>query len=170
MTKRNKIKQDNETEPTYKIVATSEKFTAQCSWLPFIKVLKALELKQRADDLFEVPGSNRGYRNGDILTAFLLMLNEGKGCLSDVHHLHSQSELLKREGINKLPKADTLSRWLRHHGKTGVGLIDELNQEVIAKTLQFQQVTEVTLDIDATVIKLRNLVPPGPIRSALVSR
>ena len=153
MTKRNKIKQDNETEPTYKIVATSEKFTAQCSWLPFIKVLKALELKQRADDLFEVPGSNRGYRNGDILTTFLLMLNEGKGSLSNVHHLHSQSELLKQEGIKKLPGADTLSRWLRHQGKAGVGLIDQLNQEVIAKTLKLKQVTEVTLDIDATVIK-----------------
>ncbi len=91
MEKRNKIKQDNETEPPYKLVTTFEKITAKCSWLSFIKVLKALGLKQLADARFKVRGSNRGYRNGDILTAFLLMLNEGKGCLSNVGLLKNRT-------------------------------------------------------------------------------
>ena len=45
-----------------------------------------------------------------------------------------------------------LSRWLRYQGKAGIALINQLNQVVIATTLQLSQVTEVTLDIDATVI------------------
>ena len=89
----------------------------------------------------------------DILTTLIVMQNEGARCLSDVRHLHGKSELLKREGTDKLPGVDTLSRWLRRHGRAGISLINQLNQTVIAKTLKFQQVKEVTLDIDATVIE-----------------
>ena len=67
-------------------------------------------------------------------------------------YLQTKAALLKRVGIDKIPGANTLARWLRHHGHAGVGLINQLNQQVIATTLQLSQVKEVTLDIDATVI------------------
>ena len=69
-----------------------------------------------------------------------------------IPYLHIESELLKREGIDKLPGVDTLSRWLHRYGKTGISLINQLNQTVIATTLKFRRVKEVTLDIDATTI------------------
>ena len=75
-----------EQEPAYTLGTTSQKLTAQCGFLVFIKVLKALRLKQLADALFGLPGSHRGYRNGDILTTLIMMLSEGGRCLSDVKH------------------------------------------------------------------------------------
>ena len=60
--------------------------------------------------------------------------------------------MLKREGIDKLPGVDTESRWLHRYGKTGISLINQLNQTVIATTLKFRRVKEVTLDSDATTI------------------
>ena len=124
-----------------------------CSGLPlFIKVFEALKLKQLADTLLGLRGSNRGYRNGDILETLVVMLGEGARGLSDVRYLHNASELLKRTGMKKIPGNNTLSRWLRYHGKAGISIINQLNQVVLATTLARQQVTEVTLDIDATVI------------------
>ena len=152
MKKRHKIKQQDRTDPSYALATTHQKLTSQCGFLVFIKVLKALRLKQLAAALFPKSESNRGYCNGDILTTLIMMLNEGARCLSDVRHLHIESELLKREGIDKLPGVDTLSRWLHRYGKTGIPLINQLNQTVIAITLKFRRVKEVTLDIDATTI------------------
>ena len=152
MKKRHKIKPQDRTDRSYALATTHQKLTSQCGLLVFIKVLKALRLKQLAAALFPKSESNRGYCNGDILMTLIMMLNEGARCLSDVRHLHIESELLKREGIDKLPGVDTLSRWLHRYGKTGISLINQLNQTVIATTLKFRRVKEVTLDIDATTI------------------
>ena len=135
------------------LCATTEELTGRGGLLLVIKVFKALKLKKLADIVFRLPGSNRGYLNGDILTTLVAMQNEGAKCLSDVSHLHKESGLLQRIGIRKIPGANTLSRWLHRHGHAGVDLVNQLNQKVIATTLQYRQVKEVTLDIDATVIE-----------------
>ena len=135
------------------LCATTDELTARGGLLLVLKVFKALRLKKLADILFRLPGSNRGYLNGDILTTLVAMQNEGAKCLSDVSRLHKESGLLKRIGIRKIPGANTLSRWLHRHGHAGVDLINKLNQKVIATTLQYRQVKEVTLDIDATLIE-----------------
>ncbi len=146
-------KQKNQhNQSSYTLATTHQKLTSRCGLLALIKVLKALQLKPQADTVFAAPGSNRGYRNGDILTSFILMLNEGARCLEDVCHLHTERVLLKLGGINKIPGADTLARWLKRHGQAGAGLVHQLNRTVIAKTLKLWKVKHVTLDIDATTI------------------
>ena len=146
-------KQKNQhNQSSYTLAATRQKLTSRSGLLALIKVLKALQLKPQADTLFAAPGSNRGYRNSEILTSFILMLNEGARCLEDVCHLHTESLLLKLGGINKIPGADTLARWLKRHGQAGAGLVHQLNRTVIAKTMRLWKVKRVTLDIDATVI------------------
>ena len=130
MAKRNKIKHEDRSDPPYALATTNQKLTSQCGLLVFIKVLKALRLKQLADALSPKSESNRGYCNGDILTTLIVMQNEGARCLIDVCHLHNESELLKREGIEKLPGVDTLSRGLHRHGEAGISLINQLNQTV----------------------------------------
>ena len=97
------------------LCVTNEELTARGGLLLVIKVFKALKLKKLADILFRLPGSNRGYLNGDILTTLVAMQNEGARCLRDVSHLHKESGLLKRIGIRKIPGANTLSRWLHRH-------------------------------------------------------
>ena len=81
------------------------------------------------------------------------MRTNGATSLSGVLRLHTESALLKLVGIHKIPGVNTLSRWLHRQGQAGVRLINQLNQTVIAATLKCVQVTEVTLDIDATMIK-----------------
>ena len=107
MKKRNKIKQQDRTDRSYALATTHQKLTSQWGLLVFIKVLKALRLKQLAAALFPKSESHRGYCNGDILTTLIMMLNEAARGLSEVRHLHIESELLKREGIDKLPGVDT---------------------------------------------------------------
>ena len=131
---------------------TDQNLTAHGGLPLALHVLKALEFKPLADDFLGLRGSNRGYRHGDILTALVVMLIKGGRSLSDVKHLHNERQLLKRLGIKKIPGVNTLSRWLRHHGHDGVPLINQLNQKVLAVTLARKQVTEVTLDLDVTVI------------------
>ena len=134
-------KQKNQhNQSSYTLATTRQKLTSRCGLLALIKVLKALQLKPQADTLFAAPGSNRGYRNGDILTRLILMLNEGARCLEEVCHLHTESLLLKLGGINKIPGADTLARWLKRQGQAGARLVHQLNRTVIAKTLKLRQV------------------------------
>ena len=129
---------------------TSQKLLSCSSLTLFIKVFETLVLKQRAETLFGLWDSNRGYRNGDILETLVVMLGESERSLSEVRYLDSAIELLKRVGMKKLAGINTLSRELRHHGNAGLSFINQLNQTVIATALAHQQVTEVNLDIDAT--------------------
>ena len=100
--------------------------------MPLVELLEALNIKQQADALFPAPGSNHSYDNSTIVNTFVLMLNEGASCLEDVYHLHTEAELLKLLGIQELPGADTLARWLHRHGEAGVPLVGEISRRVIA--------------------------------------
>ena len=136
----------------HKLGITKESFTSRSGLLPLVELLEALNIKQQADALFPPPGSNRSYDNSTIVNTFVLMLNEGASCLEDVYHLHTEAELLKLLGIQELPGADTLARWLHRHGEAGVPLVGEISRRVIAETLKLLRVDRVTLDIDATAI------------------
>ena len=154
MNKRSSKKTDDEHQNASDgLGTTTDNLTSRGGLLLVLQVFKSLRLKKLADILFRRPGSNRGYLNGDILTTLVAMQTDGARSLSGVSRLHTESALLKRVGIRKIPGVNTLSRWLHRHGHAGVRLINKLNQKVIAVTLKCLQVTEVTLDIDATVIE-----------------
>ena len=102
---------------------TKDNLTSRSGLLLVLQVFKSLRLKKLANILFRRPGSNRGYRNGDILTTLVAMLSDGATRLSGVSRLHRESALLKLVGIDKLPGVNTLSRWLHRHGQAGVRLI-----------------------------------------------
>ena len=147
MTERNSKKTDHQHQNASDgLGTTTDNLTSRGGLLLVLKVFKSLRLKKLADILFRRPRSNRGYHNGDILTTLVAMQNEGARCLSDVSRLHKESGLLKLIGISKIPGANTLSRWLHRQGRAGVDLINKLNQKVIAATLQYRKVKEVTLD------------------------
>ena len=101
----------------YTIEATTDERLVQPGLLPLIEVLVALKIKQQVDALFTAPVSNLGHSNSTIVNTFVLMLNEGAECLEDVDLLDFEKESLKLAGINQLPKADTLAKWLHHHGR-----------------------------------------------------
>ena len=136
----------------YKLGIADERLTSRGGLLVVDKLLEALAIEQQADGLLPVPNSNRSHCNSTIAKTFVLMLNEGGKCLEDAYYLHSERESLKFVGIEQVSGADTLTRWLRRHGKVGVPLIHQLSCTVIAKTLELLRVKRITLDIDATAI------------------
>ena len=154
MTERNSKKTDHQHQNALDgLGTTTDNLTSRGGLLLVLQVFKSLRLKKLADILFRRPRSNRGYHNGDILTTLVAMQTYGATSLSGVSRLHTESALLKLVGIRKIPGVNTLSRWLHGQGQAGVRLINKLNQKVIAVALKYLQVTEVTLDIDATVIE-----------------
>ena len=149
--KRKKEFQESPYTPCELAVTTDERLV-QPGLLPLVEVLAALEIKQQADALFTAPVSNLGHSNSTIVNTFVLMLNDRAECLEDVSHLSFEKESLKLAGIKQLPKADTLAKWLHHHGKAGVPLVHQLSRTVIAETLKLLKVKHPTLDINTTVI------------------
>ncbi len=136
----------------YTIEATTDERLIQPGLLPLVEVLAALKIKQQVDALFTAPVSNLGHSNSNIVNTFVLMLNKGGEGLEDICILDFERESLKLAGIKQIPKADTLAKWLRHHGEAGVPLIHQLNRTVIAETLKSLKVKRPTLDINTTVI------------------
>ena len=131
---------------------TTDERLVQPGLLPLVEVLAALKIKQQVDTLFTAPVSNLGHSNSTIVNTFVLMLNEGAECLEDVSHLRFEKESLRLAGIKQIPKADTLAKWLHHHGEAGVPLVHQLSLTVIAETLKSLKVKRPTLDINTTVI------------------
>ena len=100
MSKGSKKKRDKQFKRTpYTLGITGEKLTSRSGLLVAIHVLEALKIKQQADSLFPVLGSNISYHHSTVVNAFVLMLNEGRKCPADVYHLHTGKKLLKLAGI-----------------------------------------------------------------------
>ena len=124
MTKQKSEKTNNQHQQAADgLCATQETLTARGGLLLVLKVFKALQLKKLADILFRLPGSHRGYLNGDILTTLVAMQNDAATSLSGVLRLHTESALLKLVDIRKILGVNTLSRWLHRQGQAGVHLI-----------------------------------------------
>ena len=115
--------------------------------------MQRLGLEQLADRQLPVAGSNRGYRQGAMFNIFMLLFHEGGKCLDDVSHLQKEKPLMKLLGCGKLPGAKTLGNWLRRVGRSCQamqGLVN-VNKTILAAGLYNR--TQITLDIDATVIE-----------------
>lgn len=136
----------------YSLGTTKDQLSSRSGLLTLVKVLQALKLEQQANRLFPPPGSNRGYQSGEILNTFIMMLNEGGKCLEDVRYLQAERELLELEGIDKIPDADTLGRWLKRYGESGIPIVRSINRTVLGAALEMLGYQQVTLDIDATAI------------------
>ncbi len=78
-----------------KIESTGKKSASRAGLAVAAELLGRLGLERAADDRIASPGSNRGYRSGEVLSAFMLMLHEGGRCMDDVSHLHRERRLLE---------------------------------------------------------------------------
>ena len=100
-----------------------------------------------------VPGSNCGYRQGAMFNIFMLLFHEGYRWLDDVSHLQKEKPLMKLLGCGKLPGAKTLGNGLRRVGRSCQAMQGWVNLNKTILEAGLYNRTQITLDIDATVIE-----------------
>ncbi len=120
--------------------------------LTIYKLMETLDMKRQADALFEPPGSNRGYGSGEVLQCLVAMQYAGATGLSGVARLQDEKQLLELGGMNRIPSADALSRWLRQHGEAAVSHLQMMGRKCVELALNELRLQQLTLDVDASLI------------------
>lgn len=114
------------------------------------EIIERLGLREKVDQLFGKPGSNRGIKASDYVMTLVYMFIDGALHLEDVRHLlvdEAFGEFLKEM---KLPSSDAIGDWLRRNGsKESESKILKVNKELLYGLPKEGHI----LDIDATIIK-----------------
>ena len=134
----------------FQLESTNDLLTSRAGLVCIAELMKSLDLSQRIDQYFPVPGSNRGFKPSVFVNSLLLMMHDGGECLDDLRLIRVDSALRQLIGLKTVPQADSTGDWLRRLGQRGVSAIAEVNRSVLSAGLH--QCRSVTLDIDATEI------------------
>ena len=87
------------TSVPYRLETTNANLTARAGLACVAQVMDSIHLRDRVDQCFPAPGSNRGYSPSDYVKTFMMMLHEGGRCLEDVRHLKQESSLMTLLGF-----------------------------------------------------------------------
>ncbi len=149
--KENKPKTEIKLQPLkpIKVSKSKEKITNRIG-LPLVEqIAERIKLREKIDELFGKPGSNRGIEASNYVMTLVHMIVDGAMHLEDVNHLLSDEafqEILKEMD---LPTSDAIGDWLRRHGgKQSEGWIWEAEKRVLASVGKQGHI----LDIDGTII------------------
>lgn len=133
-----------------KIKQSKEKLSNRIG-VPLVEeIIEKLGLRKRIDELFGLPGSNRGIIASDYISTLTYMFIDGALHLEDVKHLMSDEafqELLKEM---KLPTSDAIGDWLRRNGgKEGEGKLWKVLRGILDAVAKPGEI----LDFDATIVE-----------------
>jgi hypothetical protein len=136
----------------YKLDTTNDLLTSRAGLLTIAQLMDSLNLGERIDKHFPLPGSNRGYKPSAFIQTFILMQHEGCFHLDDVRHLHDDTALRSVLALDRIPKANALGDWLRRIGadENSQAAWVSVNQTVLQSALH--RCKAITLDIDATEV------------------
>jgi hypothetical protein len=126
--------------------------TSRAGLLTIAQLMESLQLSERIDKHFPLPGSNRGFKPSTFVQTFILMQHEGSFHLDDVRHLNDDQALRTVLNLKTIPQASSLGAWLRKMGdnKTSFSAWEAVNKAVLQSALHKRKA--ITLDIDATEI------------------
>lgn len=131
---------------------TKDKLTSKAGLSIFAEYNHAMSLTELADKYLTRPESNRGFNPSVFINALVLLLTAGGSCLDDIRELKTEKELLGITGIKTIPEPDTIGDWLRRTGEKDIEELNKLNSSIIKKIMENEDITEYTLDMDATEI------------------
>jgi len=141
----------------FSIEATDERLTPRSGEILFGEYLRAIGLDRLCNKHLPQPGSNRGYTPFTFLQPLLLMLHSGGHSFEDIRMIEADKAIKEVLHINKVPTADTIGKWLKRHGLSGVYGVEDINKKLLKRYLK--RVDEpLTLDIDASVIESHKLI------------
>lgn len=133
-----------------KITRSKEKLSNRIG-VPLIEELVGkFRLREKIDELFGRPGSNRGILASDYIMTVVYMFIDGALHLEDVRHLMSDEAFQELLADMKLPTSDAIGDWLRKYGgkQSETKIFQVVKQLLVGLTKQGE-----ILDIDATIIE-----------------
>ena len=90
-----------------KITRSKEKLSNRIG-VPLVEeMVEKLRVREKIDELFGLPGSNRGIKASDYVMTLVYMFIDGALHLEDVRHLHSDEafqEMLKGNVVRRMPE------------------------------------------------------------------
>jgi Transposase DDE domain group 1 len=133
-----------------KVTRSKEKLSNRIG-VPLVEeIVSKLRLREKTDELFGKPGSNRGILASDYVMTIVYMFIDGSLHLEDVRHLLSDEAFQELLSEMKLPTSDAIGDWLRRHGgKESEKKILEVNKQLLMGLSKAGKI----LDIDATIIE-----------------
>ena len=134
----------------FSIESTDESITPRAGSIVLGEYFHAIGLPELIEDHLPQPRSAKGYRPSFFLQPLLLMLHNGGRVLEDLRMIEKDQALRKLLGLKKVPKADSVGKWLKRHGLLGVYAMQGVMRSLLKRYLNDCQ--EVTLDIDASLI------------------
>jgi hypothetical protein len=133
-----------------KISRSKEKLSNRIG-VPLIEELvRKFRLREKIDEQFGFPGSNRGIIASDYIMTLVYMFIDGALHLEDVRHLMSDEAFQELLADMKLPTSDAIGDWLRKYGgkQSETKIFQVVKQLLLGLTKQGE-----ILDIDATIIE-----------------
>ena len=138
----------------FKIERTEEQITPRSGLAMFAEVIRALGVKQKVEEHFPKPGSNRGYEAWSYIEPVLLMLEGGGRHIEDLREIRDDAALKQLVGMQEMPSLSTYGDWLVRMGAGGgVAAARAVAAAVTEKILGRTGTPDHTLDVDATVIE-----------------
>lgn len=136
----------------FTVESTEERLTPRAGEIVLGEFFKGIGLDRLCNRHLPAPGSNRGYQPYEIVQPLLLMLHAGGKALEDIRMIASDSALREVLGMKRIPKADTIGKWLKRIGLEGIYGIESMNRILLARYLKHSN-EPLVLDIDASAIE-----------------
>ena len=134
----------------FALESTDASITPRAGSIVLGEYLHAIGLPELIERHLMQPRSAKGYRPSFFLQPLLLMLHNGGRVLEDIRMIKEDRTLCKLLNLNRVPKADSVGKWLKRHGLLGVYAIERIQRVLLKRYLKGRQ--ELTLDIDASLI------------------
>ena len=137
----------------FKLESTNDTITAHAGLVMFGEFINAMGLSKLINNELPKPKSPRGYEPARFIKPLILMLHGGGRSLEDIRQIRNDSGLQDLLGIDVVPSPDAAGDWLRRMGGGhGLDKLGKVNRTYIRRTLNLENKSDFTLDIDASQI------------------
>ncbi len=126
------------------------------------KAITDLKIKELVNSLIAKGNSNRAKEPSDFVLPIVTMTHIGGSSLTDLDRLSEDETFKAIHGLKSIPHSTTFGSWLRKNGgaesqdipnSSTLEKLEYINTLVACKGIKKEKLSEVTLDIDATMIE-----------------
>ncbi len=137
----------------FKLDATNDTLTDHVGLALIGEYGESMELQSRINSLLPGAKSSVGYSPFDYIYPLILTLHGGGKTIADLRTLREDKVLQDLLKIETIPSDNVYGDWLVRHGNTnGLSRLGEVLSELSAVGLANDDITEYTLDLDATQV------------------
>jgi hypothetical protein len=117
--------------------------------------LRLYHIHSRIKQTFKAHGFKGDYSIGDILFILLILLLVGAERLQHIEYLRNDPLFKRVARLTRIPHRTKLSTALKQFSSDSLKTLSELNSELVIEKLTELGLTEITIDLDGTVLSTR---------------